>query len=185
MVRRVKIKDLVLCALFLGLIILGAYIRIPFPYVPLTLQSFFVILPSLLGKRYGVISVSAYILLGLLGLPVFAGGGGLGYIVQPTFGYIIGFLAASILCSFAVGRKNIPSAKRLVLSALLGELVIYVIGSVWVLVISNMLIGQPIGVVPWLIYSVLTTLPFDIALALLAAYTVKRIYPIFRKQFDA
>lgn len=93
MQHRSKIKDLTLMALFAALTAVGAFITIPVPPVPFSLQIFFAILAgALLGSRRGAISVAVYVLLGLCGLPVFTKGAGLSYIFQPTFGYLAGFI---------------------------------------------------------------------------------------------
>ena len=87
-----KTKQLVFCSLFTALIVVGAFIKIPVPVVPFTLQYLFTMLAGLiLGPRLGTISVTAYMLLGLAGLPIFTEGGGLWYVLKPSFGYIIGF----------------------------------------------------------------------------------------------
>ena len=90
--RTAKTKNLILCGLFTSLIVVGAFIRIPIPVVPFTLQLLFTMLAGLLlGGKWGAASVCIYIVLGLMGLPVFAEGGGLAYVLKPSFGYIIGF----------------------------------------------------------------------------------------------
>ena len=67
-----KTKQLVFCSLFTALIAVGAFIKIPVPVVPFTLQYLFTMLAGLiLGPRLGTISVTAYMLLGLAGLPIF------------------------------------------------------------------------------------------------------------------
>lgn len=99
MQHRSKIKDLTLMALFAALTAVGAFITIPVPPVPFSLQIFFAILAgALLGSRRGAISVGVYVLLGLCGLPVFTKGAGLSYIFQPTFGYLAGFILGAWLC---------------------------------------------------------------------------------------
>ena len=93
--KRMKTKDLVLCAMFVALIAVGAFIKVPVPVVPFTLQFLFTMLAGLLlGPGNGALAVVIYIVLGLAGLPIFTQGGGPGYIFQPSFGYIIGFAAA-------------------------------------------------------------------------------------------
>lgn len=88
-----KVRDISLMALFSALTAIGAFITIPIPPVPFTLQIFFAILAgALLGSKRGFISVGVYVLLGLCGLPVFTKGAGLSYIFQPTFGYLAGFI---------------------------------------------------------------------------------------------
>ena len=87
-----KTSSLVYCALFTALIAVGAFIKIPIPVVPFTLQYLFTMLAGiLLGSRLGSLSVLAYMILGLIGLPIFSEGGGIGYVFKPSFGYIIGF----------------------------------------------------------------------------------------------
>jgi biotin transporter BioY len=89
---RGNLNKLSLTALFAALTAVGAFIKIPLPYVPLTLQTLFVMLAAnLLGPKYGSLSQGIYLALGLIGLPIFAQGGGPGYIFQPTFGYLVGY----------------------------------------------------------------------------------------------
>ena len=100
-------KDITLISLFVALITIGSKITIPSPIVPFTLQWMFVALSGmLLGSRLAPISVIVYILLGLLGLPVFTKGGGISYILSPTFGYLIGFIPASFIIGKAVERME-------------------------------------------------------------------------------
>ena len=90
------------CALFVVLMIVSAYIRIPIPYVPITFQTVVAVLAGLLlGAKWGTASVAVYIFMGLLGLPVFSGGGGFAYVLQLTFGYILGFAAAAFAAGLA------------------------------------------------------------------------------------
>ena len=93
-----KTKNLAYCALFTALIAVGAFIRIPVPVVPFTLQYLFTMLAGLLlGPRLGTIAVGTYVLLGLAGLPIFTQGGGFWYVFQPSFGYLIGFCVGTFV----------------------------------------------------------------------------------------
>lgn len=87
------------CAIFTALIAIGAFIQIPVPYMDyFTLQFFFVLLAGiLLGSKLGGLAVLLYVVIGLLGIPIFAAGGSLAYIVRPSFGYLLGFIAGHIL----------------------------------------------------------------------------------------
>ena len=112
--RNDKTKNMILCAMFVALIAMGAFIKIPVPVVPFTLQYLFTMLAGLLlGGKKGCLAVGIYILLGLIGLPIFAQGGGIGYIFQPSFGYIIGFAVGAFVTGVIANQKNRPSFLRL------------------------------------------------------------------------
>jgi len=97
-----KSRVIAYSAAFLGLIILGSWISIPCFPVPFTLQTLFVLLCGAVMRRYAVIPVTLYIGLGLLGLPVFHNGmAGLGILLGPTGGYIIGFIFAALITGLA------------------------------------------------------------------------------------
>ena len=85
--RKISTKEMILCALFAALIAIGAFIKVPLPYVPFTMQLMFTTLAGiLLGSRLGAMSTGIYIAIGLIGIPVFTKGGGIGYIFQPVQG---------------------------------------------------------------------------------------------------
>ncbi len=131
-----KIKFLIFSSLFAILIAIGSYIYLPLPFtpIPITFQLFFVLLSGiLLGPIYGTLSVLIYIILGIIGLPVFAGGGsGLGYLFGKTGGYILGFLAAPVI----VGNLVKLNKKLLILAIILGIFLIHLLG---VLYLSKLL----------------------------------------------
>ena len=86
-----RTRKLTLTALFVCLIIAGAFLKIPFVPVAFSLQTLFVMAAGLyLGAAWGCAAVTVYILLGLAGLPVFSAGGGIGYVATPNFGYLLG-----------------------------------------------------------------------------------------------
>ncbi|WP_316556790.1 biotin transporter BioY [Methanimicrococcus hongohii] len=98
----VKIKKMVLAALFAALIAVGAYIKIPIGPIPITLQTFFVLLAAVtLGRNWGTVSVIVYLLVGFIGFPVFAGGNsGLGILFGPSGGYLYSFIIVAFLCGW-------------------------------------------------------------------------------------
>ena len=128
--KHMKTKDLVLCAMFVALIAVGAFIKIPVPVVPFTLQFLFTMLAGLLlGPVNGALAVVVYIVLGLIGLPIFTQGGGPGYIFQPSFGYIIGFAVAAYVNGKIANAKTHPSYRRLLGANFLGLFIVYASGS--------------------------------------------------------
>jgi len=111
-VRNSKLRNQILCAIFTALIAIGAFIRIPVPVVPFTLQFLFTTLAGvLLGSRLGATSVILYIVLGLLGVPVFAEGGGPGYILKPSFGYLPGFAIGAYISGYFAEKPEAPHSK--------------------------------------------------------------------------
>ena len=102
-----SLKKLILSGIFTALTVLGAFIQIPLGDLPVTLQTFFVFMAGLmLEPRYAFLSQFAYMAAGLIGLPVFSKGGGFGYVLQPSFGFIVGFCVCAFLVS-ALARKNL------------------------------------------------------------------------------
>ena len=99
-VSRIQTTDIVYCGMFASLMAVGAFIKIMIPIgiweVTFSLQFFFALLAGfLLGAKRGLAAVGCYLLIGLAGVPVFAHGGGLMYLMKPTFGFLIGFAAAA------------------------------------------------------------------------------------------
>lgn len=161
---------LTLCALFTALISAGAFIKIPVPVVPFTLQFLFTTLAGLLlGGKDGAACVGAYLLLGLMGLPVFAEGGGIWYIGKPSFGYLIGFCLASFVTGTMAGRLKRPSFFRVLLCCLAGLSIVYLLGMAYFYLVSNYIIHAPIGLWPLFLYCFLLAVPGDIALCFLAS----------------
>ncbi|MDP2791124.1 MAG: biotin transporter BioY [Rectinemataceae bacterium] len=106
----------VLSSLFVALISIGAYIALPLPGspVPIVLQNMFIMLAALiLGPWWGLTATSLYLLLGLLGMPVFSGGtGGIAKLLGPTGGYLVGYIPATIVMGLIAklgGRKFFPN----------------------------------------------------------------------------
>lgn len=181
-----KTKDMVFSAMFVALIATGAFIKVPVPVVPFTLQYLFTMLAGLLlGAGKGCMSVCVYIVLGLAGLPIFAQGGGPGYLFQPSFGYIIGFAAgAYVTGKIAEGSgngKGCPGYGRLLAANLVGLGIVYLFGMVYYYLISNFYLGTPIGLWPLFLYCFILAVPGDLALCVLGAAIGKRMIPLIRE----
>lgn len=173
---------MILCALFAALIAVGAFLRIPVPLVPFTLQTFFVGLAGmLLGKKLGAFSALVYMAIGLVGLPVFAAGGGVGYVLKPTFGYIVGFVLGAYVTGSIAQKAPEPSLKRLTLAALAGLGVIYTVGTAYFYFMSNFYLGSPVGLWTALLYCFIVFIPGDGAMSIIAALVAKRLIPVLRR----
>lgn len=177
-VLKLAAADIDECALFVSLMIAGAFIRIPIPMMPLTFQTFFAVLAGLLlGWHKGMISMVAYMLLGLIGLPVFTSGGGFSYVLMPSFGYILGFIASAGVAGICPRKAN--KLWHTVFLAIAAFLADYLFGiayfiAVWQL---NGWEGLWHGV---LVYNVLY-MPKDLLLSIFAAFISYSVAPAVKK----
>lgn len=178
--RRFRTYDMVLCGVFTTLIAVGAFIKIPVPVVPFTLQFLFTMLAGLLlGGRKGALCVGVYILLGLVGLPVFAEGGGFWYLLKPSFGYLLGFMLAAYVTGSIVERKKKLLTRWVIAVNFLGLLLVYAFGMVYYYVVCNYVIDTPIALGPLFLYCFVLAVPGDICLCILAAVLTVRVKPVF------
>lgn len=176
-----KTSNLILCALFVALIAVGAFIRIPVPVVPFTLQFLFTMLAGLLlGGKLGALTVCIYTVMGLMGLPVFAEGSGPAYVLKPSFGYIIGFAVAAYVTGAIANKVSRPSYKRLFAAVFIGLAIVYLCGMVYYYLMSNFYLGTPIGLWPLFLYCFLLAVPGDICLCILSAVLGKRLIPVLK-----
>lgn len=134
----------------------------------------------LLGGKLATLSVCVYIFMGLLGLPVFAEGGGFAYILKPSFGYIIGFAVASYVTGVIANHVSHPSYKRLFAANFIGLGIVYLFGMIYYYLMSNFYLGTPIGLWPLFLYCFILAVPGDIVLCILGAFLGKRMIPIMR-----
>lgn len=178
-----KTQTLAYCSLFTALIAVGAFIKIPVPVVPFTLQFLFTTLAGLLlGPKWGTVSVVAYTVLGLIGLPIFSQGGGFGYVLIPSFGYIIGFCAGTFVTGLMAQRAKKKTVPRYMLANFVGLLIVYAVGMLYYYIICNYVIDTPIAFGPLFLYCFVLAVPGDICLCILAALLVKRVKPILDRQ---
>lgn len=179
---KISTQDMVLCGVFTTLIAVGAFIKVPIPVVPFTLQFLFTMLAGLLlGGRKGALSVGVYILLGLVGLPVFAEGGGFWYILKPSFGYLLGFMLAAYVTGRMVERKGRLTTGWVMAVNFLGLFIVYAAGMIYYYVICNYVIDTPIAIGPLFLYCFVLAVPGDICLCILAAILTVRVRPVFQR----
>lgn len=164
-----KTKDLTKCAILLALIAIGSKIRIPLDMIGMnfTLQWFFVLLSALiLTKKQALLTVGTYLLLGLIGLPVFAKGGGFWYLSKPTFGFLLGFLVS--VCIIHVVKGND------IQKTIAGLLSYYITGFLYYLFMMNIVYHNDIGLLLAFINCFATIIP-DLLLCFIACALYKRL----------
>jgi biotin transport system substrate-specific component len=142
----------------IGLVILGtllltatAKVQVPLPPVPFTLQSLAVaLIAASAGWRIGVATVALYIAEGLLGLPVFANGGGLAYVMSPSFGFIVGWLPMAYLIGRTADDGNSRNLGLILAAMIIGDAIAFAFGFAWLLVIANALLAAGTALPTWL-----------------------------------
>ena len=116
--------------------------------------------------------------MGLLGLPIFAEGGGFSYVLKPSFGYIIGFAVAAFVTGVIANKVPNPGYKRLLAANFIGLGIVYLFGMVYYYLISDLYLGTPIGLWPLFLYCFILAVPGDIVLCIVGAILGKRLIPI-------
>ena len=183
---RLTTKDITFTALFAALIVVGAFIKLDIP-LPLytmhfTLQWLFVLIAGfLLGARLGALSVTTYILIGLAGVPVFAAGGGIGYVLRPGFGFLLGFILAAFLIGYLTDKMNATKFWQLLIPATVGLVAYYSVGAVYFYMIKNLYVGEYVSFAVVVVqYCLITVLP-DFILCILAASLATQLLPVFKR----
>lgn len=172
-----SVRPMIHASLFAALTAIGAFIKIPIPVspVPITLQVFFVLLAGLvLGSRWAGTGMAVYIILGIIGFPVFSGGSsGIGVMLGPTGGYLIGFVPAAFVTGLIA--ETFGRSMPVKIGAMIAGLsIIYLLGIIQLSIVADLSIRESvvIGVLPFLIGD---------SIKLIAALIVsKRIEPVIR-----
>lgn len=149
-----QLRMIVYASLMAALTAAGAYLAIPIGPVPIVMQNLFVFLAGLLlGSRWGFVSVSVYFLVGACGIPIFSiGRGGIGHILGPTGGYLLGYLPAV----YVIGLISEKSGWRPVydvMAMICGSIIIYVFGITWLKMLTGMTLSKTLaaGMYPFLL----------------------------------
>ena len=170
-------RKLVYTALFAVLTAVGAFLRIPLGVSSITLQFLFTAMAGiLLGPACGALSQGVYVALGLIGLPIFTAGGGFGYVLQPTFGFLLGLIPAAAIIG-AISRRS-SSPLRLALACLAGLVALYAVGVPYMALILNGYMGKGMSVSGLLWAGMIPFLPGD---AIKIAVTAL-LCPLLRKR---
>lgn len=167
-----RTRDLVLAGVLAALTAIGAFLKFPLGEMSVTLQFMFTALAGvLLGAKWGAVSQAAYVILGLVGLPIFTMGGGIGYVFQPSFGFLLGLIPAAAVTGALAGKRDKPA--RVALACAAGLAVLYLVGLPYMGCILNLYMGagKPISAIIW--GGMVVYLPGD-ALKILAVTVLAR-----------
>ncbi|WP_409369834.1 biotin transporter BioY [Lysinibacillus sp. 38-6] len=181
MLQRQSTLSLVMIAMFASLTAIGAFIKIPLPVVPFTLQIVFVFLSGcLLGARNGFLSQLVYIAIGLVGLPVFTQGGGITYVLQPTFGYLIGFALAALVIGAMINRLEAPTKKHFIIANIVGLIIIYAVAVPYLYMALNLWLNMKSSWSHVFLVGFVNSIVADFCLAIASALLAERLYKVFR-----
>lgn len=171
-----KTRMMILAALFAALTAVGAFIRFPLGAMSVTLQFMFTAMAGvLLGAKWGAVSQTVYVVLGLVGLPVFTMGGGIGYVMQPSFGFLLGLIPTAWVIGRLTEKEN--GHWRIALACLAGLAVLYLIGLPYMYLIMKLYLHKSITVWTAVKAGMLVYLPGD---AIKIALTVLLYKPLCR-----
>jgi biotin transport system substrate-specific component len=172
-----KLRWMVLASLMAALTAVGAYIHVPIGPVPIVLSTLFVVLSGLLlGSRWGLASMGLYLLVGAIGIPVFAGGkGGFAHFFGPTGGYLFGYVLAAWVTGL-ISERSHGSLILDIFAVVIGSFVIYGLGVPWLKMVTQMSWPKTlmVGVVPFLIG--------DAVKAAVAVVLARSVRPILKRQ---
>ncbi|MFA5527050.1 MAG: ECF transporter S component [Peptostreptococcales bacterium] len=180
-------KDLVRVAIMVTMIAIGAFIRIPAPVIgSFTLQLPFVILTGIvLGSKKGALAATVYCIGGLLGIPWFTMGGGLGYIFQPTFGFIISFIFGAFIVGYfrELSMKTNPKKGLImtIIGSILTTLVVWIFGMLYLSAIYQYYLGNKFGYLAALASIFSPSLVADLITAVLIPFVGLRIHKAIRR----
>jgi biotin transport system substrate-specific component len=172
--QKSKIHTMILCALFAAMTAVLSQIVIPIGPVPINLATFAVFCSgALLGSKLGALSLVVWVALGAAGVPVFAMfRGGLGALVGPTGGYIVGFIPAAFFTGFIIERFGKDSRVIYPAAMFVGMLIYFTLGTVWFVYLTGMNVASA------LMICVIPFLPGDFLKIAAATVLAKRLQPI-------
>lgn len=179
-------RDLAICGLFVALIAAGAKLRIVIPVQPypmnFTMQWFFVLLSALmLGKKRAGASMLCYLILGVIGLPIFARGGGPAYLLKPTFGYLVGFLVSAFVMGWMAEKDKKQSFLSQTVITVVGLFTYYGFGMVYFYFMGNWVLGAPVTWWIAVVDGIGITGIADFGLCVLAVIVSRRLMPVVRQ----
>jgi biotin transport system substrate-specific component len=162
--------------LFIAMTTVFSWISVPFIPVPITLQTLGVLLTGTLMKRYAGIPMTLYLILGAVGLPVFHNGtAGLGVLLGPTGGYLIGFVPAAVVAGLCYEQV---SNKIQVAGLVLATALIYLFGLSW------LILSVPMNPIAAITAGMLPFIPGDIIKAAATFLITRRVMPYASGHFN-
>lgn len=174
-----KNRDITLTAIMITLLIICSQLSLPIGPVPITLQTFAVLMIGyLLSPKNAVLATSIYLIMGLFGLPIFSNFmGGFQSFLLPSFGFILGFIPASYLQA-----KYLTKYSNLAIAGIINFAVTYVIGLTYMALILNIYLNSQLNFVGILMAGMIPFIPGDLLKLVVGVFIAKRILPILQRR---
>ena len=174
--RRKYIFGISTSGLFIALMIVSAFISIPIGPIKITLQFMVTnICCLLLGKKWGGISVLLYLLLGLFGLPIFSSGGGFAYVLQPSFGFLIGMAIGGFVAAWFREKLGKTNFVAFFLASLIDMVIMDIIGVAYGAGIMYGYMNSTMDVWKFLMVMLIPFIPIDIAKCAISAVVCSKL----------
>jgi len=167
--KKIKIRDVVLCALFAALSAVLSQVSIPIGPVPINFVHFGVFTAAgLLGAKRGALSQIIFVLIGLAGAPVFSNFlGGIGVLAGPTGGFILSYILCAFIAGIIIDRFGI-SVKTLTIAFFTGWVITYLFGIPWFMYVTGMNLQSTAAFM-------LQFLPGDVIKTILSIIVIRRL----------
>jgi biotin transport system substrate-specific component len=153
-----RLRMMIVTALFAAIIGVLAQVNIPLPLVPITGQTLAIgLAATILGSRYGALSVLLYLIIGSAGVPVFAEfSGGISKLVGPTGGYLVGFVPAAFLIGIYLEKTSFTYMNAMIANTI-GMLITLVFGTVWLKIAAGITLTAALagGFTPFIVVGLL------------------------------
>ena len=174
-------KRIIRISFFTLLAIIGGFIKIPVGTVAFTLQTVFVVLAGfVLGARDGMFALLAYMIIGLIGIPVFTQGGGFSYIFMPSFGYIIGFVIGAVTAGFVMSRFSTVNTLKIWVAGIIALLPVYIIGMAYQVMILVFVNGLTVSAALITLISILIYWAIDIVMIFIISIVYPRLMSMMK-----
>ncbi len=176
-----RIFDFVLTSLMIAVVVISARLSLAIGPIPITMQTLAVILTGLLlAPRLGWLVPTLYLLMGLMGFPVFSGGGGIGYLIKPTFGFLLGFIPATYLAGYLYQHRWFKrDFINVSIASFIGIAVIYLFGFGYI-PLAGVFFGSEVAVLA----AILPSLPFMIIGDCIKIIGLTVIVPILVRELE-
>ncbi|MDE5990787.1 MAG: biotin transporter BioY [Clostridia bacterium] len=177
--RRRYIMGIATSGIFIAFMVVSAFINIPIGTIKITMQFLVAnVCALLLGKKWGTVSLVLYLALGLMGLPIFSSGGGPAYVLQPSFGYIIGFAIGGFFAAWYREKVGKHTFKTYMIASLINMLIMDVFGTVYGAVIMYGYMHSTMGVWAFFWAFLVPFIPIDIIKCIVGSLICAKIGPM-------